>query len=74
MTEKIKEGLLLCSFCGLHEDSVDFLIEGSDAHICDNCIAKASEIVKDNIYDDLYGLTFNLPKPSIPPSLSHLAS
>ena len=54
---------LVCSFCNTVEGQVDFLVEGENAYICDNCVARASDIVKENVYKDLYGLTFNLQKP-----------
>ena len=63
MNKKLKEQILICSFCGTPEGEVDFLVEGDEAYICDNCVARASEIVKENVYKDLYGLTFNLQKP-----------
>ena len=63
MKEKIKEKILDCSFCGSPEGEVDFLVEGDEAYICDSCVARASEIVKDNFHKNIYGLTFNLQKP-----------
>ena len=63
MNKKLKEQILICSFCGTPEGEVDFLVEGDEAYICDNCVARASEIVKENVYKNLYGLTFNLQKP-----------
>ena len=63
MNKKLKEQILICSFCGTPEGEVDFLVEGDEAYICDNCVALASEIVKENVYKNLYGLTFNLQKP-----------
>ena len=63
MNKKLKKQILICSFCGTPEGEVDFLVEGDEAYICDNCVARASEIVKQNVYKDLYGLTFNLQKP-----------
>ena len=63
MKEKLKEKMLDCSFCGSPEGEVDFLVEGDEAYICDICVARASEIVKDNFHNNIYGLTFNLQKP-----------
>ena len=63
MNKKLKEQILICSFCGTPEGEVDFLVEGDEAYICDNCVARASDIVKENVYKDIYGLTFNLQKP-----------
>jgi len=61
--EKIKEKILDCSFCGSNEGEVDFLVEGDEAYICDVCVARASDIVKENFHKNIYGLTFNLQKP-----------
>ena len=61
--EKIKEKMLDCSFCGSNEGEVDFLVEGDEAYICDVCVARASDIVKENFHKNIYGLTFNLQKP-----------
>ncbi len=56
----ITERILDCSFCGSPEGDVDFLVEGDGVFICDVCVAKANDIVKENLHKDLYGLTFNL--------------
>ena len=61
--EKIEEKMLDCSFCGSAEREVDFLVEGDEAYICDVCVARASDIVKENFHKNIYGLTFNLQKP-----------
>ena len=61
--EKIAEKMLDCSFCGSAEGEVDFLVEGDEAYICDVCVARASDIVKENFHKNIYGLTFNLQKP-----------
>ena len=61
--EKIKEKMLDCSFCGSAEGEVDFLVEGDEAYICDVCVARASDIVKENFHKNIYGLTFNIQKP-----------
>ena len=54
---------LICSFCGTAEKEVEFLVEGEGVYICDNCVAHASDIIKEKNYKDLYGITFNLQKP-----------
>ena len=59
----ITERILDCSFCGSPEGDVDFLVEGDGVFICDVCVAKANDIVKENLHKDLYGLTFNLQTP-----------
>jgi len=59
----ITERILDCSFCGSSEGEVDFLVEGDGVFICDVCVTKANDIVKENIRNNLYGLTFNLQTP-----------
>ena len=63
MKKNTREEAQICSFCSSDEKEVDFLVEGENAYICDSCVARASDIVKENVYKDLYGLTFNLQKP-----------
>ena len=64
MREKnITEQILDCSFCGTSEGDVDFLVEGEGVYICDVCVNKANDIVKKNLHNDFYGLTFNLQTP-----------
>ena len=64
MREKqIIEQDLVCSFCNSTERDVDFLVEGDGVYICDICVAKANDIVKENLHKNLYGLTFNLQTP-----------
>ena len=63
MKKNIIDKSLVCSFCGTNEQEVDFLVEGENAYICDSCVARASGIVKEKVYKELYGLTFNLQKP-----------
>jgi len=59
----ITERILDCSFCGSSEGEVDFLVEGDGVFICDVCVTKANDIVKENHRKNLYGLTFNLQTP-----------
>ena len=47
--DKNDKSLLSCSFCSSKESDVHFLVEGDDAYICDICVDKASEIVKDKL-------------------------
>ncbi len=53
-----------CSFCGRDKKDTNVLIAGITGHICDNCIAQAGAIVKEEInpakQDDL---NFTLLKP-----------
>ncbi len=59
----LTERILDCSFCGSSEGDVDFLVEGDGVFICDVCVNKANDIVKENLRKNLYGLTFNLQTP-----------
>ncbi len=59
----LTERILDCSFCGSSEGDVDFLVEGDGVFICDICVAKANDVVKENLRKNLYGLTFNLQPP-----------
>ena len=61
--DKIEKKLLECSFCGNAEKDVDFLVEGEQAYICDSCVIKASDIVKENIIKNDHSISFNLQKP-----------
>ena len=36
---------LLCSFCGLSKTQTNLLVAGQEAHICDNCIEQAYNII-----------------------------
>jgi ATP-dependent Clp protease ATP-binding subunit ClpX len=38
-----------CSFCGKKRNEVKLLVAGVDGHICDQCIAQAGDIVKEEI-------------------------
>ena len=54
---------LFCSFCGVDEKGVDFLVEGNDVYICDNCIARASDVVKGKAHKETYGFNIISQKP-----------
>ncbi|MBL1143977.1 MAG: ATP-dependent Clp protease ATP-binding subunit ClpX [Bacteroidetes bacterium] len=61
----MKEGKkITCSFCGRDKKDTNVLIAGISGHICDNCIAQAGAIVKEEILppkEDL--MNFKLLKP-----------
>ena len=59
----ITEQVLDCSFCGISEGDVEFLVEGEGVYICDVCVDKANDIVKKNLQNNFYSLTFNLQTP-----------
>ena len=40
--------MLRCSFCGKDETEVAKLVAGTDAYICDKCVAVASRIIRDD--------------------------
>jgi len=42
---------LHCSFCGKSEDQVKKLVAGAKAFICDQCVAKADQIMKNSADD-----------------------
>ena len=44
-----KDKNLICSFCGSSEVDVNFLVEGDNVFICDICIEKANEIIKEKL-------------------------
>ena len=63
MKHTIKNQNLICSFCSLSELDVDFLVEGEGVYICDKCVIKASEIVKENLKKTTSSQTINNKKP-----------
>ena len=46
--KETKNKELVCSFCGLNECDVRFLVEGESAYICELCIDKAGQIVSES--------------------------
>ena len=36
-----------CNFCGKEQHEVGRLLAGADAYICDDCVALASEVIKE---------------------------
>ena len=63
MKHNIKDQSLICSFCSLNELDVDFLVEGEGVYICDKCVVKASEIVKENFKKTSFGKEATNKKP-----------
>ena len=56
--------VILCSFCGKNKQDTNVLIAGSSAHICDQCIEQAHEIVKEDSKSEGNSSTeFRLLKP-----------
>lgn len=62
-----KQQTLHCSFCGRSRDEVKILIAGQEAHICENCIEHAQEIImqeivpQDKTYVSNYKLSVKKP-------------
>lgn len=53
-----------CSFCGKIEDEVQYLIEGPNGvYICEECIAKAGNIINGNYEEEDCSGSTNLMKP-----------
>jgi len=61
----MKKTFDVCSFCGLSEKDGVVLITGSDAHICNECVKRAGEIVKEFEVENKSGITknFKIYKP-----------
>lgn len=46
MSKRIhRRATLYCSFCGISQHETDQLIAGPGVHICDQCVASASQII-----------------------------
>ncbi|TAH19923.1 MAG: ATP-dependent Clp protease ATP-binding subunit ClpX [Cytophagales bacterium] len=56
----LKSNTITCSFCGAGKSSVNLMVSGTDAHICDGCIVQAHEIL----------LQENQPKKHTKPNFS----
>ena len=55
---------ILCSFCGKDKQDTNVLIAGSSAHICDECIEQAHDIVReDAVSETTLSEDFKLLKP-----------
>jgi ATP-dependent Clp protease ATP-binding subunit ClpX len=55
---------VVCSFCGKNKQDTNILIAGTSAHICDECIEQAHDIVKeDSISETILSKDFKLLKP-----------
>lgn len=54
-----KQTHLHCSFCGRSRAEVKILIAGQEAHICENCIEHAQEIIAQELKDNNTPQTFN---------------
>jgi ATP-dependent Clp protease ATP-binding subunit ClpX len=55
---------VVCSFCGKNKQDTNILIAGTSAHICDECIEQAHDIVKeDSISETTLSKDFTLLRP-----------
>jgi ATP-dependent Clp protease ATP-binding subunit ClpX len=54
---------LNCSFCGKAQEQVKKLIAGPGVYICDECIELCSEIIEEELNEDIDTDFSNLPKP-----------
>ena len=63
MKRNIKDQDLICSFCSVSELDVDFLVEGEGVYICDKCVVKASDIVKENFKKSIFNKNIYHRKP-----------
>ncbi len=55
---------LQCSFCGKHQQEVKRLVAGPSVYICDECIEVCTEIVSEDLLDEVEDRDFTLPKPA----------
>ena len=62
MINKGKDKDLHCYFCGSEEKDVDYLIEGDEAYICDDCIQKANLVINESNEENINN-TFELKNP-----------
>ncbi len=44
-----KKNMQFCSFCGKPKNDVMILIAGMDAHICENCVGQAQQILQEEL-------------------------
>ncbi len=57
------KGQLKCSFCGKLQDQVKKLVAGPGVYICDECIELCSEIVEEELSEELGFDMGEIPKP-----------
>ncbi len=46
--KKTDKQKIYCSFCGIHQEDVELLIEGNEVYICNLCLDKASQVINQN--------------------------
>lgn len=55
-----------CSFCGRSESELKMLLTGIDGYICDECVERAFEIVKQSVGVPQKGSKFSVSKEELP--------
>ncbi|SEM89465.1 MULTISPECIES: ATP-dependent protease ATP-binding subunit ClpX [unclassified Candidatus Frackibacter] len=58
-----EKGQLKCSFCGKVQDQVQKLVAGPGVYICDECIELCTEIIEEELNEDMDLGLKNVPKP-----------
>ncbi|MHB1505675.1 MAG: ATP-dependent Clp protease ATP-binding subunit ClpX [Sulfobacillus sp.] len=58
-----EKGQLKCSFCGKYQEQVKRLIAGPGVYICDECVELCSEIIQEELGEELEVELKNVPKP-----------
>ncbi len=54
---------IICSFCKLPESKIDFLVQGDNAFICNECIISAEQVIKKNLESPKLNKKFVYLKP-----------
>jgi len=63
MTEKNKQNILYCSFCGKSQHEVRKLIAGPTVFICDECVELCMDIIKEENKDSFANNQEGVPAP-----------
>ncbi len=63
MKENQRKKPIICSFCGSPETDIEFLVEGDNAYICDRCVDKAGDIVRENMKKQYIDSHLTMKKP-----------
>ncbi|MDD2629951.1 MAG: AAA family ATPase, partial [Limnochordia bacterium] len=59
-----EKGQVKCSFCGKQQEQVKKIIAGPGVYICDECIELCTEIIEEELSDDLDVELHSVPKPA----------
>ncbi|HHV43596.1 MAG TPA: ATP-dependent Clp protease ATP-binding subunit ClpX [Firmicutes bacterium] len=59
-----EKGQVKCSFCGKQQEQVRKIIAGPGVYICDECIELCTEIIEEELNEDLDVELQNVPKPA----------